>query len=222
MTLKNISTPKSDKNKLTSVMIILALIIVTISMISGHAQRSYDMTSKLHIFRDGVDYKNALARETLAPDLIIFHDGQIKTGMSERQIIETLGSDFKIIEKYNYPTRKQQRVYLNFLLSSNDNSMHYYILADVFYDQKLEGWFRIYEWEISDVKIWAFVVLQVKWFKISPPAVWLLHAAMTPVEDSNVKYIKSDSLILIRHGLCDIRWNASSNTLQIIDSIKAQ
>jgi hypothetical protein len=219
--IKHILKKEGVRFKITLFIIGLAVTIVAMLGINGYAQKSHGSVPKLHIFRDCVDYKNAIARETLAPDHIIVHNGRIDTGMSEKEIIDILGAEYKIIEKYNYRTKKQQREFLNLLLSSNDNSMHYYILAHVFYDLQLQGWFKIYEWQICDVRIWAFLVLQLKCFKIGPPFVWLFHVTMTPTEENNVKYLKADSLILVRHGQCDIIWNASSNTLQIIDTTKA-
>jgi len=178
-------------------------------------QSSLENIPKLPIFRDLVDYREALAVETLAPDRVTIDTMQIRIGMAELKLVKLLGNTYVEHEKPEFRTKEKQWSYLHGLLQRNNNSMHYYILAELYYQKQLAGWFKVYTWHLEGVgELRSFLVSDKE---EGPFRVYLLHLVLEPVAVDQVNYkMGVEGLHVVRKGVRLVEWDVDKNTV-IID-----
>jgi len=165
-------------------------------------------------FELGTDYKQTLASGVLLPDRIDWNDRSIRIGSSENALWDIIPDTLEYEKDYSLRTREQQWQYLRELLTANNYSMHYYILADIYYDKQLTGEFCTYTWRIDGIGQLR-VHLHNKVRTQNHYKIWLLELVMDSVSLQDVDYTNSQDLTVIRSGEPAIEWNVSKNRLTI-------
>ena len=159
-----------------------------------------------------LDYRQALATETLLPQRVIVDGRTVSTGLSEAALERSLGTRYRVIEDWAARDAEQQCACLRSVGLSNSNSMYHYILEDRNV-RRLSGSFRVCGWEIPGVgELRAFL------HKPADSAVahaYLLQLAMTPVAESTVSYARGSALRLIRSGPPRVEWDIPRNRVMI-------
>jgi len=177
-------------------------------------QYSLEHIPKLPIFSSLIDYREALAAGTMAPDRVAIDSVQVRTGMTELKLVGSLGSTHVEYEKPEFRSKEEQWSYLNGLLQRNNNSMHYYILAELYYHRQMTGWFKVYMWHIEGVG--ELRIFFVSNREIGPFRVYLLHLKVEPVSVEQVNYKKgAEGLSLVRKGKRLVEWDVDRNTVII-------
>ena len=167
---------------------------------------------KLPMFDTPVDYKKTLMGGVLAPERIECGEATVRLRQSETDLTRALGTGYDVVEEERYRTREQQWEYLRALRTKNRDSMHYYILAHIYYDLQLSGWFKVHEWTLDDLKIRAYLVRATE---KATPRIWLLHLLPDSVPEDRVAYVEAEELTLTREGVRRVRWNVGTNTVVI-------
>jgi hypothetical protein len=159
-----------------------------------------------------VDYRRALASETLAPDRVTVNGQAVSTALSEAALVKRLGSEYRVHEGWTARDAERQCQYLDSLARAHSNPMHYYILVDRLHE-RLSGSFRICEWTVRGVgRLRAFLHRPNE---SATARVWLLHLVMSPVPETSVAYTRSGSLHVVRRGPPKVEWDTARNRVVI-------
>jgi hypothetical protein len=171
-----------------------------------------DLIPRLAMFESPVDYRESLRCGTLAPDAVVIDSVRIHTAMPEPQLLQALGDEYSLRELETFRSRHQQWDYLRRMASQHDDSMHYYIIAHIYYDRQLSGWFKVYDWRFEDVLLRAHL-----WRprETDSSRIWLIHAVMDTLSGEQVSYLEGDHLALIRRGRRVAKWDVQRNELMI-------
>jgi hypothetical protein len=158
-----------------------------------------------------VDYRSVLAREILAPVKIIIGEKIIKIGMSDSSLIQTLDTNYRIVEPPIRRTKAENNQYLSDLLCANPNTMHYYFL----YEHKdMEGWFKVVEWTCSDR--WKIQIYLRSKNESGKFRVYMIRIKLREVAATGIALRSSKSgLIATRRDLPACEWNTGNNILKI-------
>ncbi len=192
---------------------VLYLAFLIVAPGSGWAQKvPVDQIPKLIMFKEAVDYRETLRAGVLAPDKIEYEGLPARVNQLEPALVKVLGQDYTVWETEQHRSREEQWAYLRNLFPKHDDSMHFYIFSEIYYQLQLSGWFKVYEWTISDIKIRAFLMRPTE---SESARVWLLHLSCEPTQKGNVSYVESESMVLIRQGECGVIWDVKTNIVSI-------
>ena len=158
------------------------------------------------------DYKMIAQSGTLFPDKIGWDSVWLKTGMRDDKLVPHM-PDSLTHEKGVYRTRDQQFQFIRELLYKNNFSMHYYILADIYYHRQLFGWFKTYVWPIAGVGR-ALFHLQAG-SETGTYTVWLIELQLEPISADSVVFTQGDTLAVTREGNPRVEWNIDRNAVAI-------
>src|SRR5512147_349483 len=158
----------------------LALLVLVLA--SGRPAMSLDPASSC--WRDypiptaSVNYEQAFAAETLAPDSITINGKAVTTGMAKKTIEGLLGGAAIVVEDWRPRSDQEQCEYLLEVLRQHANSMHLYRLGDIKV-KRMSGLFRVAEWQLADVG-----TLRAFFHKASdadPDRAYLFHLTLRPI-----------------------------------------
>ena len=144
-----------------------------------------------------VNYRRALASETLAPKRATIGGRTFSTGQTDAILERALGPKYDVAEDWSERDAEHQCEYLRSLGASNSNSMHYYILEEQ-NRRRLAGWFRVCQWKLPGVgTLRAFLHRRAS---SGPAEVYLLQLVVSPIPEREVSYSKGSSLRVVRAG----------------------
>ncbi len=166
------------------------------------------------MFDGFADYWGTISWGVLAPDRIKVNGSLARVHQAEPALIKVLGPEFAVFEKEEFRTREDQWSYLRKISRNNNNSMHYYIIADIYYDLHLSGWFKVFEWTIGDLSIKAFLFREDQ---SKTPRVWLLHLKPDSSAEATIHETGPEGQILVREGDRELQWTLSNNSVVIGD-----
>lgn len=193
--------------------LVLYLAFLIVAPGSGWAQKvPVDQIPKLIMFKEAVDYRETLRAGVLAPDKIEYEGLSARVYQLEPALVKALGKDYTVWETEQHRSREEQWAYLRNLFSKHDDSMHFYILSEIYYQLQLSGWFKVYEWTIFDLTIRAYLMSPAE---SESARVWLLHLTCEPTPKENVSYAESESMVLIRLGECGVIWDVKTNMVSV-------
>jgi len=159
-----------------------------------------------------VNYEQAFAAETLAPDPITIDGKAITTGLAEKTIDSLLGGAASVVEGWRPRSDQEQCEYLLEVLRQHANSMHLYRLGDL-KAKRMSGLFRAAEWQLPGAG-----TLRAFFHKASdaePDRAYLFHLTLLPVALDKVQRRKGKSYVLTRPGVPRIEWNIETNRVSI-------
>ena len=185
---------------------------ITPSTTEGDQSRTRTV-DKLMMFNESVDYERTLANGTLAPDKVWLGEHRILTGMTETALVKRMGSSYKVTEPLTSRTLDEHRAYLDDLNHQHADSMHYYILADIFYNRRLHGDFKVYEWGVQAVG--RLRVYLHRSGQGVPFRTWLLHLTMDPVAPDTIEYRSGGEFTLFRAGDRSVEWQVTTNVVRV-------
>jgi hypothetical protein len=162
---------------------------------------------------DFVDYKRALALETLCPGLIVLEASRIATGHSEASLIRKLGTPSRVLEPNHSRSRDESLAYYRRLMLAHPNTMHYYALRSL-QESAGRGWFKVVEWESTRVgKLRAYLDADTK---RGPFRIQLLHIVLPPAKADAVGFIPGQSMVLERRTAPTLRWDVGTNAISVV------
>jgi len=177
-------------------MVVLALefswFIVSPATAGDSSLAPIDSIPKLSESFDLVSYKDIFIKGSLLPDKILWDTNVIRTGISETIVNDRLPDSFTVIEQVQSRTREQQWQFIRGLLLCNNYSMHYYILADIYYEKQLYGYFKTYEWVINGVgklRVYLHAENEKDTYRV-----WLLRFILDAVSPDRMVYKKGAGL----------------------------
>lgn len=157
-----------------------------------------------------VDYRRALASETVCPDVVFLDGSRIATGHNEASLIRKLGEPSRIVEPSHQRSREQSVAYFRELMLRHPNTMHYYALLPL---QGSEGWFRVVEWDSTSVGIVrAYLIADSA---VGPFRIQLLHVVLPPTDIAYVRYVPGQERLLERQAPPKLTWDVSTNTVTV-------
>jgi len=160
-----------------------------------------------------LDYKELCAGGTLLPDRISRDTAAITVGMPETILEGYLPDSSEFVSTTQSRTREQQWQFIRDLLARNNFSMHYYILASIYYDKQLYGWFKEYEWYldgIGRIRVHLHAPEQQDGYRI-----WLLQLVLDSIVKDSLMYKQPPGLVLVRTGERPLEWNIDENRVTI-------
>ena len=159
-----------------------------------------------------VNYRRALASETLAPKRATIGGRTFSTGQTDAILERALGPKCDVAEDWSERDAEHQCEYLRSLGASNSNSMHYYILEEQ-NRRHLAGWFRVCQWKLPGVgTLRAFLHRRAS---SGPAEVYLLQLVVSPIPEREVSYSKGSSLRVVRAGPPRVEWDVQRNFITI-------
>ena len=164
-----------------------------------------------HSQADGIIWiqEETVASGTLLPDRFNWDSLSLRTGMYETDFNSSIPDSTLVCEKPELRSREEHWKFIRELLWKNNYSMHYYILADIYYDKQLHGWFRKCEWSIDGIgKLIIYLHSEKEQEKYR---VWLLQLVLDPVPPKSVKYTHAPGLSVIRLGEPEMHWDFDKN-----------
>lgn len=166
-----------------------------------------------------VDYKRALAEQTLNPQQILV-DGQIlKPGQSEAQVSRLLRTAPTHSADWEERTEQDQCEFLLTLLRAHPNSMHLYGLGDL-KQRRMSGQFRTAEWQIMGVgRLSAYLHRRAT---TDPDQTYLFHLKLDPARADAVQQVRGRATVLIRPGPPRVQWDVDLNRVTIDRRVKRQ
>ena len=196
-----------------------SLFVVSILvMTGGYAQTDsgltpYDQIPQLVKFKVIASYDSLIAGGTTVPDRITIDSATIGIGTSETSLRKRLKRAPDTEDSSVSRTREKQWEYLQELQRANDNTMHFYTMYDIYYNQQLSGWFKTCEWKISGVgKIKAFLTSKSK---AGAFHIWLLYLECDPTARDRISFKKGAEHTLVRNGERVVEWDITTNRMII-------
>ena len=157
---------------------------------------------------ESVDYRQALASETLCPAVVILDGSRIAPGHNEASVIRKLGAPSRVPEPAHRRSREENVQYFRELMFKHPNTMHYYALLPL---QESEGWFKLVEWDSTPV---GTIRAYLKADSASGPfLVQLLHVVLPPINPADVRSVPGQEMLLERQAPPGLTWNVSTNTI---------
>jgi hypothetical protein len=187
-------------------------------MTGGYAQTDsgltpYDQIPQLVKFKVIASYDSLIAGGTTVPDRITIDSVTIGMGTSEKNLRKRFTRAPDAEDSAVYRTRTEQWDYLQRLQRANDNTMHFYEIHGIYYEQQLSGWFKTCEWRIGGVgKIKAFLMSKSK---AGAFHVWLLYLECDPIARDRISYKKGAEHTLVRNGERVVEWDITTNRMII-------
>ena len=195
------------------VLTLLVCVVVPLSLANDSTLTPLEQIPKLPESFDLADYKQLFAGGTLLPDRVTWDTISIRVGMSETGLKSCLPDSGRFEMSTQARTRREQWAILREILAHANYSMHYYILAGIYYDQQLSGWFREYRWTLDGVGD-----LTVHLHSEDPDGgyrVWLIQLPLVPTGVENLTYQPPPGLVLVRSGDRPVEWNIDRNSLTL-------
>lgn len=196
--------------------VLLCFTIITPSLSGDSLLTPIDSIPKLPESFELVDYKAVFTGGTLLPDRITVDSISLATGMLEAGIPKRLRDSIEVGEEPHQRTRKEQWEFVRGLLAQNNSSMHYYILADVYYNKQLDGWFKTRKWVLKGIGVLHIHLHAGK--ESGPYRAWLLRMILDPLPQQQVQYKQDPRLVLVRPGHPEVRWDINRNRVAITSS----
>jgi hypothetical protein len=179
----------------------------------GAALVPVDSIPKLPESFDFIDYKSVMSGGTLMPDRIEWNSVSIRTGTVESSFRSGLPESTVVVGDVQQRSREQQWQFIRELLAASNYSMHYYILAGIYYDEQLGGWFETIDWLIDSVGSLCIHLHSNK--ENGPYRVWLLQLTLDPVSPERVAYAGGPGFVLVRSGKPEVTWDVNKNRVAI-------
>ena len=170
---------------------------------------SIDNIPKLMELFEFRNYKETVASGTLLPDRFNWDSLSLRTGMYETDFNSSIPDSTLVCEKPELRSREEHWKFIRELLWKNNYSMHYYILADIYYDKQIHGWFRKCEWSIDGIG--KLIIYRHSEKEQEKYRVWLLQLVLDPVPPKSVKYTHAPGLSVIRLGEPEMHWDIDKN-----------
>lgn len=159
-----------------------------------------------------IDFKDALANGVLMPDRFSLDSVRVQTGMTESALLARLPDSNRVIGTPQERTREQQWQFIRELLAKNNYSMHYYIMASIYYDRQLSGSFKTDQWTIDGVgKLTVYLHDDGK----DGYLIWLLELEMEPISADQIEYKDKQANELVRSGSPEVIWNVRWNRVTV-------
>lgn len=160
-----------------------------------------------------IDYRDLLAGGTLLPDRVSFDSIAIQTGQSDAHIRAVLPDSAAIAINEVARTREQQWEFLRSMLYHNNYSMHYYMLAGLYYDRQLYGWFKTYEWRVAGTGVICVHLNRAE--ENDRYRVWLIEMSLDAIPRDSVRYESPPAQTVVRNGDTIITWKLDKNRIFI-------
>jgi hypothetical protein len=161
---------------------------------------------------DAVNYEEAFASGTLAPESITINTKVLRLGMTESDLRQIVGLNSTEAEDWQERTAQQQCEYLLEILRKHPNSMHLYILGGLKL-KRMSGLFRVSEWQLP--RIGQLLVFFYKPYQTSVETAYLFHLTLLLATSGSVKHEKVE--ILKKVGTPQITWDIATNRILIND-----
>ncbi len=164
-------------------------------------------------FEIDVDYRQLLTQGFLLPDQIVWDSVTFKNGTTETYLRSKIRDSSVAVTDLGYMNRKQQWQFLSSLLAVNNFSMNYYIIAGIYYDRQIFGWFKTYHYDLKGVGRMTAYLHSAS--ESGPYRVYLLSLSMSPVERGKVTYQKGSAMKILRNGNPPVEWNVDTSRVTI-------